>query len=278
VATGNASAGDSSRARGWIILGAIVIGQALFNFIFEPLQGGKSILRPLTLGAAFVQPPLFAMWAVLGPPPAAKRWPLTIAAFIMIVYAGAMSDDKWLSLEYATFAVGFWVMTSLLMAIIAKLGGLRLSAAQAASGAADPLNQFGLKYLLVITAICAVLLGIGRSLASPLPAWNPTWELGYAIRGLIASFGFILLATLPAIVAPMLIVSRPVRPAVLMALLLSWAGLSWMAVETIAALEGDPRWEIAGVVASLQLGAAANAVVSAALVRIAGYRLRKRMP
>jgi hypothetical protein len=57
--------------------------------------------------------------------------------------------------------------------------------------------------------------------------------------------------------------------------LVLWGVLTLLGVETMAAVENDPRWKAAVLLFSLQTGCLVVSLTSSALLRWAGYRMVK---
>jgi hypothetical protein len=163
------------------------------------------------------------------------------------------------------------------MLAVSKLAGWKILNPRQAAETSAPLNQFSLKYLLTLMTVCAILLGVGRVLASR-QGWATSESTSRnVLESIIIPVGFITLAMIPSIVVPLLILSG--RPSTRLAVILplGWAALTWLAVETIVAIDGPPdKLEIAKAVVGLQLGAAVAGLVSAVVVRYCGYRLIRR--
>jgi hypothetical protein len=127
---------------------------------------------------------------------------------------------------------------------------------------------------LVITAICAVLLGIGRGLATSLDWSNhPSWrEFG----NFIAHIGIILLAVIPAIVIPITVISTRPTLGMFVVTIISAAVLAWIAIEAIILVDDPPPNDVTRQVVLVELGAVLASLVSALVLRFAGYRLVRR--
>ncbi|HEY3394669.1 MAG TPA: hypothetical protein VGK58_18325 [Lacipirellulaceae bacterium] len=137
-----------------------------------------------------------------------------------------------------------------------------------------PANQFSIKYLLVLTAVCAVVLGVGRALFSSVDWSNyPSWR---DIGGLIARIWIILLVMLPAIALPIVALLPRPTPRIILVASASSVILSLVAIETIILLDNPPRGDVTLTILSVQLGAVLASVASALLLRFAGYRLARR--
>jgi hypothetical protein len=226
------------------------------------------------MGVVLLEPVLFAMWAMLGPPPALYRLPATAGAFGVIVFAGAFTHPGWFSADYVVIAVAFFSVTAVLMFVTAAITRWSIRDGEEALSPGTVVNQFSLRYLISITTLCAVLLGAGRVMASLRDI--PESSLPNQISQILAPLGLLLLVTFPAILLPLLILSQRPRLIVFVLFGLVWLGLSWLAVETIFVnFGGMERTEIAYDIASIQLGAGVTSGLAAVLIRFGGYRLVK---
>jgi hypothetical protein len=160
---------------------------------------------------------------------------------------------------------------------VRKLTGWKVVNSTQAAGSGAEIHQFSVKYLLVLTTICAIVLGFGRALASADDLNITQGRSMDWIDDLIAPVGMITLALFPAFVLPLILLSR--HPASLVILLFPfvWLLLTWLAVETIEAMGGAPsKREVVEAVVGLQAGAALAGCASAIVLRLGGYRLASR--
>src|SRR5688572_14908223 len=80
-----------ARWRPWHALVLLVAAYAAFNVVLNPMEGnGNAIPTMLCVGVFFIQPVLFAMWTAIGPPPAMKRIPFSLAGFVLVVFAACV--------------------------------------------------------------------------------------------------------------------------------------------------------------------------------------------
>jgi hypothetical protein len=204
------------RWRPWYALALLVAAYAAFNLLLNPMRGdGDEISMLLFMGIFFMQPVVFAMWMAIGPPPAAKRIPFSLAGFVFVGFAACVAQllappdvfnypngigPEWLIMPGALFAAA--LMLVLVVRIVTRWSIRNIRRVNV--GASD-VNQFSIKYLLLLTAVCAVLLGIGRWLTSSMD-----WSFGSNILELIAKIWLILLVIIPAILVPITLISfRP---------------------------------------------------------------------
>ncbi len=131
-------------------------------------------------------------------------------------------------------------------------------------GPASPVNQFSIKYLLVLTAVCAVLLGIGRALAIDW-SFDSNWR---NLGRMVVRVWMILFVMVPAILVPLTVISF--RPTLRMFLgtIISGAVLAWVAIETIILLNNPPRREVTPEVLFIQLGGVLASIASSLVLRV----------
>jgi hypothetical protein len=278
-----ATSAKSIHLRSWLALTSLVVTHAVLNVLFNPFKGFNRNLPEwvgfIVMGVMLAQPIMFAAWCVLGPPPLIKRVPLTIATLAGLLMCRYLikwdlltgsskerSDAGMLVLPAAIFAGGIVVMT-----IVRAIARWRIDTAIEEPASAATLNQFTMKYLLVLTTLCAILLGIGRTIS--VDSWFPgTGTRNFVVEFLMMS-GILLLATLPGLFIPLAVLSARPPMRVLVALPFAWLALTWLAVECIVASQKEDRWEVFGDIGLIQLGAVAIGVFSAVVLRMGGYRL-----
>lgn len=275
--------------RSWPPLAFLVACHSAFNLFANPIgiasSGPLNWVGTMFFGAMLAQPVLLAEWTVLGPGAAIRRVPLTIAASAGIACAGYYTGwsflkgsraSNWNEIDYLyIWAITFPVAASLLI-LAQRLTCWKVIRSSDASGSWAPTNQFSLKYLLGLTALCAILLGTARALGChPWPGISPGWKTGTI--GMLLGLGLALLAVFPAFTIPFLTLTP--RPTVQMMIgaPLAWVALTWLVVETVIAVEPmEVRLNVARDVVFLQVGAAVAGFLSAWIVRVAGYRLMLR--
>jgi len=224
----------------------------------------------ICMGVLVSQPVLFGIWAAIGPGPFFARVPATIAALIAVCIAGVIRrwNLLWPSVAATSIQADQFVWDLALFALVmgtmwiaGKLVGWRVVSYSNEPSAAQ-LNQFSLKFLLGLTAVCSVLLAIGRLWASA--------------NASAASFaGIVLLTLFPVLVLPFIALSvRPLWRFILLVPVL-WAFLTWLAIETVAAMEKVPPSQVANELVLLQVGAAIASLTAAMMLRLAGYRFSR---
>jgi hypothetical protein len=270
-----------ARWRPWHALALLVAAYAVFNVFLNPMRGdGDEFPTMLWMGAFFMQPVVFAMWTAIGPPPATKRIPFALAGFVFVVFAACVPQflappdifnypndigPESLIMPGALFAAA--LVVALAVRILTRWS---IRNTRRVNVGASGVNQFSIKYLLLLTAVCAVLLGFGRWLTASMD-----WSFGRSMLELVARIWLILLVTLPAVLVPITLITF--RPTLRMYLgtIISVTVLAWVAIETVILLDNPPG-DVAREILVIQLGAFLAGIASALVVRFAGYRLFRK--
>jgi hypothetical protein len=264
----------------WHALALLVAAHAAFNILLNPMGGVSEdeFLTMLCMGVVFMQPVVFAIWTAIGPPPAMKRIPFSLAGFVFIVLAGACAAQLRLSKrsfpptnvgpEWVFMPAALFAAALLVVLVVWVVTRWRIANTRSISGRAATVNQFSVKYLLVLTAISAVLLGIGRGLAS-----SNDWSFGRNLGQVVARIWLILLVMIPAILVPLSVITLRPTLRMFVGTIVSGAVLAWVAIETIILLDNPPRSDVTRQVLFIQLGAMIAGIASALVLRFAGFRL-----
>lgn len=124
----------------------------------------------LLLGTLFGQINVAAAWGALGPGPLKWRWPLSLAWLGLLLAAFAVnislhSGPNFSFPELVACFFGQWLLVQMLLWLMALLYALRIRHRQELGLASDRSDrQFGLRQLMLFTAVIGVLLGVGRAL------------------------------------------------------------------------------------------------------------------
>ena len=164
----------------------------------------------LVFGTFFGQVTLAAAFTALGPFPLIWRLPLSLAWLAASVVV--LTINFWISGPRGDFAIvvvfgcvafGQWLLAQAPLWGLAVGYGLRVRhTSETSSGLDRKDRQFGIRELLIVTAVVAVVLGIGRALAI-LIAPHVTLEYEpFLIVSFLAVAGIIM--TLPLVLAAML--------------------------------------------------------------------------
>ncbi len=260
--------------RAWIGLGVLAFAYVVCNLCIRPFNGRDLFVSRVSLGIAFLQPVLFAIWTVVGPPPAKMRVPLSLGAYAGAILAGSIVSHEWLSPDYALLAGLFFSAAALVSLLVRRITRLGIRNVRELSDGITMAGQFSLKYLIGITTLCALVLGLGRVLASP-EKWTQSVTLTMRLSMMLTQLLIILLLMSTTIAPAIMALSKRPRAVVLVALPLLWAASSWIAIEAMIAAGSPPRSQLIKLVVAIQLGGLLVALVSAIILRLAGYRLVK---
>jgi hypothetical protein len=135
------------------------------------MKGGDDhLIIGATIGTIFGQTTLASAWTALGPGPLRWRLPLALAWCCILIVALAIGmqrppDDVVAML--ATCAAGQWIAVQAPLWWLAIGYGLRLRYHTEPGEGIRPL-RFGIRQLMLLTAVVALILGVGRALAAIL--------------------------------------------------------------------------------------------------------------
>lgn len=255
-------------ARRWLILAGIVACYSVFNYLLPPSHGPEW-RQMLTLGVVYVQPVLFGIWAGMGPMPAIKRWPLTLASLTSVVLVASVGNREWLAPEYIAILLAFFSVTAVVTWLVSWWKRLRICNMD--EKRQRHTNQFSVRFMLIVTALSGLILAAGRILArdSELPNLDRWLQIDAEAIGILAS---VLLLTMPAAIAPSLILGAvPTRKTYLVFIAIS-ALATVTATVTLAEFTGmnlSEYWTLG----LMQIGTVLTSVLTSLAVRWAGYRL-----
>jgi hypothetical protein len=243
-------------------------------------NGPQDIVTGLLMGALFgtlfALTALGAAWTVLGPWPLLLRVPLAIMMQLVGLVAmtknvsmpGPGIDPEFLGVLGGAM-LGQWVLTQAVLWTVAVFRGLRL---QIAMQSARNDMQFGIRQVMILTAVIAVTLGAGRLVIQYL-RWSDNvgpfdWEV-------VLLFGFLVLANTLITVPLIFSVALPRKAVLATGVALAFAVLTTAceipAFELVrpAGSAGDdwPVFVIMNLAQTLWIAAALS------ILRFGGYRL-----
>ncbi len=166
------------------IVALIAIGW-LFIALVSLSRGPPSILGPFiisaVLGTMFGQVSLAAAWCALGPFALFRRLPFAFAWIAAIVLSFGCNiaqesspDGLSMLLVYGGAALGQWLLIQIPLWLLVARYGLRIVDANY-----QPANrelrdqQFGIRQIMILTALVAVVLGAGRTLLGGMNSEQP---------------------------------------------------------------------------------------------------------
>jgi hypothetical protein len=157
-----------------LVVGSIALGAALLALLDPNATSPRWELMGIAVlfGTLFGQTTLAAAWTALGPLPLVWRLPLSLAWLAVLVSAFAVNvtthggppDAAVFALIMAGCLLGQWLLVQIPLWFLAIGSGWRLRDCEAEPGlAVARLRQFGIRQLMILTAIVGVLFGIGRT-------------------------------------------------------------------------------------------------------------------
>jgi hypothetical protein len=268
------------RAR--ILVSLLAIAHVLVNLFYNPMgsavTGSTDWLMKMLIGVVVAQPVLYAVWALIGPSRLLPRLLLTFLAFAAVLFAqfyrGLCVWDRtgqpiWENPATLAFPIGVFAICGTLMTLVRKLTGWRIVSTHSQAAADSAARQFNMKFLLGFTALCAALLAAGR-IASEWLEESPAESVG----DLLSAIGVLLMAAFPALLVPLLALSKRASRGVLVAIPFLWIGVTLLSAEAIVATQpGEVFSKVLLDLIHIQLGVATAGLFSALVLRWAGYRL-----
>lgn len=282
------NAPDPGRLRAWLTLAGLVLCFSLLN-AFASLAIEKA--GPLTsIGIAFLlmgglaaQPMLLGFWVAAGPASLLLRLPGTLAvlATLTLAIAFAARESEVQPEAGAHLLVNLSVAGLVTMACAAIIGAVFRKATRRRvqrhfPDAPERPFQFSIKYLLGLTALCAVLLSLAMSF---IPSIRNVAAEPYFSRTILdmTLYGLFELAVcLPAAVVPWAILSSLPMSKLLLRGGLYWSVTSIVGSTVFSVYYPTGSAAMIGYLLGLQAGAAATGFVSAVVLRSAGYRLTRK--
>jgi hypothetical protein len=160
------------RARTVALLGFLIIFGWLIIAIADPNEQSVPgwLVVGFILGTIFGQVSLAAAWCALGPFSLIRRLPLSFAWIAAIVIAFAVniarsphSNGFGVLVLYGGAVLMQWVLVQAPMWLLVARYGLRIRHQDEAATVTDHRDQqFGIRQVMILTMIVAVVLGIGR--------------------------------------------------------------------------------------------------------------------
>ena len=132
----------------------------------------NAILIGFSLGTIFGQTTLAATWTAFGPLSLVRRLPLSLAWMGLLGIAIAINIGLQGRPSDAPFVIGAcllgqWLLLQLPLAGLSIGFGLRLRHADSVAHGFDPRElQFGIRQLIIVTAVVGIVLGVGRAVVT----------------------------------------------------------------------------------------------------------------
>jgi hypothetical protein len=273
-----------------LALVAIALLFIAFNLFLSP--NGSDVPSVIWLmyfryGICFSEPAMLAIWAALGSGSALYRLPVTIAVLVITILADGYTALRWnvskwnasridnyhLNLSIVAGYVGIFVILFITFTLLRRWARLRIMhSTELTSDVVPPKNQFGVRYLIGLMTICAMLMTVGRNFRGDWGGPTPGTSSHFILTTLIATL--LILLVLPSSIIPFLALTKTLRWMPFLLLILSWPPSLWLAVEISNLLDGAPpnRLDVAVHMFVIQLGALFSGSFAAMVLRIVGLR------
>lgn len=198
---------------------------------FVDHQENEHVVLGYLFGTIFAHATLAAAWTALGPLPLIGRLPLSLVWLALLGLAFAANvgmhggPDKGVVLLVWACLLGQWLCVQIPLWGLTIAYGSRLRHLHDESQAASPRErQFGIRELMIFTAIVGVVFGIGRVVVGNY-ASHIAWMLGSEAPIFIFLAVAAIVVTLPLLLATLL--PRFAVPAVLATLFLIGSATLW---------------------------------------------------
>ena len=257
----------------------IAAGCGLVAVLLSLEPGLEAFPAGVMLGTLFGQVSLAAAWTALGPLRLVVRLPLAaawIAGLILLVAAGEDQMQLQGLLILGGAFSGQWLLVQIPLWMLVRIYGLRIALEGEAAALSASDQQFGIRQLMILTAIVAVVFGAGRLLLGGLK-WdtnqgNDFFEIARAYAVIVAVNALITLPILAAVLLP-----RRAAAASILAVLfaLAMAGVELSLLHLLAV--GGPR-ELWPIIVTKNVVQCAWVLPIVAILRAGGYRLVSRSP
>ncbi len=155
--------------RQWIALGAIVIVHMALGGVFGFFsESGDMLLDYFSAGIVLSQPILIAIWMVLAPYRFHIRFLWGLFLFTVMFFAvgcGISLNGPSGAEVYATINLIILVVAYIMLSLVRRLTRWQIIHCDGKQAASDyQVFQFGIKHLIILTAIVALALGLCRTL------------------------------------------------------------------------------------------------------------------
>lgn len=263
------------------VIALIALGCLALMTIGPAAESFRFIAVGLIFGTLFGQSTLAAAWSALGPLPLIWRLPLSLlwiaalvsAFFVNVVRHSAAAE---FIIVLAASLLGQWLIVQTILWGLAVAYGWRLhfqAAADYRGSAPQPRDrQFGIRQLMIVTAIIGVLLGTGRIILTNLP---PDMDFARGEAPVVIFLGVsAILITLPLLVAAFLPKWAVGSCAVLLVII--GAATVWQ-FPLLALVDPAVPKDVAYLLFAINFSAAAWILAFVAAARLCGYGTTRRL-
>ena len=268
----------------WVVLGLLVIAHGILGVYFTPIGANveeqNSLIGGVMMGVLGSQPILFAIWAAFAPQRFYHRFFWSLLLCTLVSFAEELG-----TLRHSGVRLGFTMVSELTLFMVAtgilllvrRLTRWQMKQSIESNLATDyQAYQFGIKHLIILTTIVAVVLGLFRTLLT----FNGNITLFPSVAQFISFASLIVALLYPVIVIPWCTLAyRGKIFYLLLFAIITWAILDLPLILVVESQiwEGAMTGEIIEGTLVLQLGAGLSAIVTTLVIRLCGFRL-VRMP
>jgi hypothetical protein len=256
----------------WVVLGTLIFLQTILAFaLFDPPSGEKYFFLAL-LGTMFSQPLLFALWAAFAPQKFSVRFFSCMVLCSLVAFVFELKNSVFIRTSPGpVFMIGdlaIFLLAAPILLLFRRFSGWQLTHGSLADAESDYLPlQFGIKHLLVVTAVTAFVLALFKSLTA---VNSRVWESDYGMLARIVTE--ITLMSVPLVLLFGFALLRDIGESSVM------LGVFALLVMEIAVFFIVPwmersRGEMYGVVFFFQLGAGLSVLFYALVIRSCGFRM-----
>ena len=266
-----AKANHRSIPKHWIVLGLLVFAHAAFGVFCSYNLPPVDSIAFLMIGFLFSQPILFAIWAAFAPQRFYHRflWSLLFITLISFsVLLGSLLNQR-LSLEFfMIMEPTLFFAATLSLLLVRRLYRCHFIHSDADNVPSDyQANQFGIKHLLILTAITALAFGLFRTVyvISPQSFFPSVAEVAKLVCELI-----VLAFPITLIPCFTLVCHKNMMLTIFYAVIM--LGINDTAAYfTFRSLEPLPN--IIQLIVFVQLGAGLSVFISTLVIRMCGFRM-----
>lgn len=179
----------------------LLVTSWLVMALVDPGIGEEHLAIGAILGTISGHTTLAAAWTALGPGPLRWRLPLALAWCILLIVAlaaGLNGPPAEIVVTLAACVAGQWLALQAPLWFLSASYGLQIHYRGMETETSIRPLQFGTRQLMIVTAILAVLLGVGRALVTTIDASSEVFAFIFlAVAGILMSLPLLLACLLP---------------------------------------------------------------------------------
>ncbi|TWT87393.1 hypothetical protein Mal64_29320 [Pseudobythopirellula maris] len=255
---------------------AVIAAYALLTVFANPTSNGNAEddARIMLIGMMISLPMQCAVAAAWAPTPVVTRWAAGIGACVLLGIAACAANGR---PEGLVMFASLFVPSAVGFAMARTWGGWRLGigddATDTTRGART--GHFTVRYLMILTACCAVLLSLGLVTVTKDSAHTSAWEI---VKLIFLTGSCFTVAMLPPLAAGLIVLGPPrgaIRGLVLLAISLAavTASMTFVVRYVEPASRVVSYTQLWAEIAAVCLGATLSCAATAWVMRWCGYRL-----